>query len=266
MRDLPPRPAPGCSLLHVCPASCCSAPARAVPAFPPGLAWLAPEALPADSPPPTSVWLRGAILVFGGSDPGGHRDRTQEGGGVLQTQAAKGAHTLMTSPPSTFVSFCRFPARSSGFDFHFSSPSRSTAWKETWASVLSLCPADLGQDPAPGPHVQASAPWPPHLSPLSSCPHRWPQHSCRKRSSPGTEIHPSEGAKPSGMAAASLSVQTTASIRSASQVQGLPDMGMKWERSLQLWELPDGLHSLSPTERTGQHAAPWGGLMGEDSK
>lgn len=36
----------------------------------------------------------------------------------------------MTSPPSTFISFWRFPARRLGLERHFSSPSRLTGWEE----------------------------------------------------------------------------------------------------------------------------------------
>lgn len=38
--------------------------------------------------------------------------------------------TLMTSPPSTFISFWRFLERRLGLERHFSSPSRLTGWEE----------------------------------------------------------------------------------------------------------------------------------------
>lgn len=57
--------------------------------------------------------------------------------GDVSTGAGKGGGgradpscTLMTSPPSTFISFWRFPARRLGLERHFSSPSRLTGWEE----------------------------------------------------------------------------------------------------------------------------------------
>lgn len=64
------------------------------------------------------------LLAMGGAVGAG----TWEGGG-----GANLGCTLMTSPPSTFISFWRFPQSRLGLERHFSSPSRFTG-QEEWGS------------------------------------------------------------------------------------------------------------------------------------
>lgn len=58
--------------------------------------------------------------------------------GAGSREGGRGANpgcTLMTSPPSTFISFWRFPESRLGLERHFSSPSRFTGQEESGISI-----------------------------------------------------------------------------------------------------------------------------------
>lgn len=101
---------------------------------------------PAAAAPPSPLGEREAR-----KHPGAWQGRCKQGRAGGRTGSSSPSPTLMTSPPSTFISFCRFPARRLGFDRHFSSPSRLTVWGQG-VGQLGLCSPPGSALRCPQPH------------------------------------------------------------------------------------------------------------------